>query len=240
MNALEVLKNQTTCREYSEKKITDDTLLNIINVAKQSPSWKNGQAYHIIVTDGEVKNKICDLFNGKNGHIKTCSHFLIFLADLSKAKTIVDYKKEQIAGFDIYDTLVATTDAAIVAQSVNIAAQAQGVQTCYIGLLRNVENELKEILNLPEYSYVVFGLTLGYPEESYKKRIKPRLDNSINVSWNKYETKITEEKVKEYDKKMDDFNAGKSYIWSDINLYSYIKSSPKQLKQFLIKQKLLK
>jgi nitroreductase len=46
-----------------------------------------------------------------------------------------------------------------------LAAHEMGLATCPIGLITAYEDEIKEVLNIPENKIVVMGIALGYPDQ---------------------------------------------------------------------------
>jgi len=59
-----------------------------------------------------------------------------------------------------------------------LTAHEFGLGTCPIGLITAYEDEIKELLNIPENKNVVIGLALGYPDwESPINRFKSQRDN---------------------------------------------------------------
>jgi nitroreductase len=46
-----------------------------------------------------------------------------------------------------------------------LAAHEMGLATCPIGLITAYEDEIKDVLNIPENKNVVIGIALGYPDE---------------------------------------------------------------------------
>jgi nitroreductase len=59
-----------------------------------------------------------------------------------------------------------------------LAAHELGVATCPIGLITAYEDEIKEVLNIPENKRVVVGIALGYPDwESPINRFKSFRDD---------------------------------------------------------------
>jgi nitroreductase len=46
-----------------------------------------------------------------------------------------------------------------------LAAHEMGLATCPIGLITAYEDEIKEVLNIPENKIVVIGTALGYPDQ---------------------------------------------------------------------------
>jgi nitroreductase len=66
-----------------------------------------------------------------------------------------------------------------------LTAHEFGLGTCPIGLITAYEDEIKDLLNIPENKNVVIGVALGYPEgESPINRFKsPREDLEKMVKW---------------------------------------------------------
>jgi nitroreductase len=66
-----------------------------------------------------------------------------------------------------------------------LAAHDLGLWTCPIGLITSYEDEIKDLLNIPEDKNVAVGLALGYPDwESPINRFKsPREDDDKMVRW---------------------------------------------------------
>ena len=66
-----------------------------------------------------------------------------------------------------------------------LAAHDFGLGTCPIGLVTAYEDEIKDLLNIPENKNVVIGVALGYPDpQSPVNRFKsPRDDLSGLMRW---------------------------------------------------------
>jgi nitroreductase len=57
-------------------------------------------------------------------------------------------------------------DLGIFAQSLMLAASARGLSTCAQGAWNNYWTVTRRVLNIPEDEYVVFGMSLGYADET--------------------------------------------------------------------------
>jgi nitroreductase len=66
-----------------------------------------------------------------------------------------------------------------------LIAHEFGLETCPIGLITAYEDEIKELLNIPENKMVVIGVALGYPDlKSPINRFKsPREDIENFIRW---------------------------------------------------------
>ena len=73
---------------------------------------------------------------------------------------------------------MALVDASLAAERMVCAAESIGLGICYIGALRNDPQGVADLLQLPEGTFGVFGLCLGWPAEGCTAAIKPRLSPS--------------------------------------------------------------
>ncbi len=66
-----------------------------------------------------------------------------------------------------------------------LVAHEYGLGTCPIGLITAYEEDIKELLNIPENKHVVIGIALGYPDEQNPiNRFKsPREEFTKMVKW---------------------------------------------------------
>ncbi|MBM3351220.1 MAG: NADPH-dependent oxidoreductase [Betaproteobacteria bacterium] len=207
MNAvIDTILNHRTYRDFQpDVVIPEQALAAILACAQQAPSWMNGQHYSIIhVTDTQLRDKIVAL-QPRNPQIGTCSAFLIFVADLYRAKLASDACDGSFDAASMPDTMFTmTVDTSLAAQNALIAAESLGYGTCPIGGLRLVAPELVALLNLPLYTFPLFGLCIGKP--SVEMRIKPRLPQSAVVHQNQYQTQSLAEQLAQYEQTMLDFN----------------------------------
>ena len=71
------------------------------------------------------------------------------------------------------DLLVATTDVALFAQNIAVAAESKGYGICYIGGVRNQPEAIAELLQLPKGVAPMYAMSIGVPNEA--NDVKPRL-----------------------------------------------------------------
>lgn len=212
-NFLTLLENHRSIRNYLDKKIPDSEINRIIAAAQSVSTSSNGQAYSIInVTDKEKRKKLAT-YAGNQKQVETCSHFLVFCADLYRLEQIamllnVDMK-ESLDSTEMF--LIATIDAVLVAQNLAIAAEALDYGIVYTGGLRNNPEKVSELLNLPVRTYPVFGMCIGYPEPEKIPEKKPRLPQGVIFFENEYpKFEGTLKFIKEYDETMKDYYRSRS------------------------------
>lgn len=207
MNAvIDTLLNHRTYRDFQPNVVIPDNELDaILACAQQAPSWMNGQHYSIIrITDAPLREQIVAL-QPRNPQIGTCSVFLVFVADLYRAKLASDACGGDFAAVGTPDTvLTMTVDTALAAQNALTAAESLGYGTCPVGGLRLIAPELVALLKLPPYTFPLFGLCIGKP--SVEMRVKPRLPQSAVVHQNQYQTHTLTQQLAQYEQTMLDFN----------------------------------
>ena len=84
----------------------------------------------------------------------------------------------------------------------NTAAESFGLGVVMIGGMRNHPADVAALLGLPEGSYVVFGMCLGWPDEENLSVQKPRLPRDLVVHYEQYDRSDPSEKLAEYDREL--------------------------------------
>lgn len=157
MSLLDIILKRRSIRRYKPKPIPKKVLNNILEAGRRAPSAGNRQPWRfIVVTDQEIKRKLSQ--GTWNWPIR------------DSAVTIVGY------GYigDSYARKWSTIDVAIALENMVIAAEAQGVGSCWIGDFN--EKEVKETLGIPDDYKVVALVSFGYPSEHPSLRLKKPLE----------------------------------------------------------------
>lgn len=172
---VKAILERRSIRKYSDKQITEQELETILTCAFNAPSGGNSQSWFLsVVQDKKVLDDISRAFADS---IKANPN----TPDNVKARfDAPDYKVYFGAPtviFVSYPKAGPETNSALLGENVVIAAQSLGLGTCYlggvIGFLRKPEAaEYVEPLKLPEGYELLFGIAIGYPEES--PAAKPR------------------------------------------------------------------
>ncbi len=193
-SVIDTLTKHVTIRNFLPDAISDELLMSILNAARRSPTSSNMQTYSmVVVKNPEVKKQLAVLA-GNQKHIEVCPVFVAFCADLHKLSEACDLHGVTLAK-GLESTLVSTVDASLVGMSVQTAAEASGLGAVMIGAMRNHPKEVAELLGLPNGVYVVYGMCLGYPDESKRSPQKPRLQEELMIHFETYKTEGTKEKL---------------------------------------------
>ncbi len=167
------LTTHASCRKFTGEPITPEQERLIVETARRSPTSSNLQAYSIIgIRDQATKDRLAVL-TGNQAHVAESSLFLVFCADLFRLRRLNEQRGYPFHGEDTEMFIIATVDTALVAGRALIAAQAIGLGGVMVGAIRNLPDEVCDLLKLPELVYPVMGMSLGKPAAEPKP--KPRL-----------------------------------------------------------------
>ena len=157
-------------------------------------------------------------FANNQAYVETAAEFLVFCADMNRAASCCDlHGAEANTGFT-EQFIIATVDAALVAQNIVVASESAGLGICYIGALRNNPVEVSTVLELPHDTYPVFGLCLGWPDQD--PEVKPRLPIEVVLRENSYGNGTVGVNLNDYDEAVRSYYATrsknqKSMSWSE-------------------------
>ena len=64
MDAIECIKTRMSIRKFKSKPVPKEVLLEVINIAKWSPSYKNSQPWEAVILSGDKKEALSDMLIG--------------------------------------------------------------------------------------------------------------------------------------------------------------------------------
>jgi nitroreductase len=204
--ALTTLLAHRSVRSYAPTSLPDGTIETLVSAAQSAPSSSNLQTWSVVsVADPARKAVLAEVAGGQK-HILKAPVVLVWLADLNRLATLGAERGQPVEGLDFLETLfVGIIDAALAAQNAVVAAESLGLGTVYIGALRNDPERVSATLNLPPQVLAVFGLCLGYPAATDTSGIKPRLDRSVVLHRETYDSGDCTASVAAYDHAIQEF-----------------------------------
>lgn len=212
------LLTHSSIRKYKDEPIQPDVLHTIIRAGQQASTANGVQAYSVIhVTDEEKKEQLAQLSKNPT-QFKTAGAVLILCMDFYRIKEGARQAGKEVS-FDLAENLlVATTDVALFAQNIAVAAESVGLGICYIGGVRNAPEEISELLELPAGVAPMYGLTIGVPDEEVE--VKPRFPIEAIVHENTYNTEKYAALIPAYDEAMKNYyqtrgSNQKNATWSE-------------------------
>ena len=161
-----LMKSHTSVRRFKEEAIPQDDLNEILSAAQMASSWKNFQSYSVIlVRSQEKKDALFELVPQEA--IRQSAAFLLFVGDLNRAEKGARLHTDTFQPKGVEGLLITSVDAALAGQNTLLAAESLGYGGVIIGLVRYKSVEIAELFNLPDYTYPVFGIALGVPNQKH-------------------------------------------------------------------------
>jgi nitroreductase len=202
---LETILTHRSIRRYSARPLPDGLVELLAAAAQSAPSSSNLQAFSIVaVEDNGRKARLAKLAANQR-HVEKAPLLLMFVADLARLRHVAVGVDEPAQGQDYTESfIVALADAAFAAQNCFIALESLGLGACYIGAMRNHPKEVAQELGLPPGAFVVFGMTIGYPDPEVATGVKPRLPQSIVLHRERYALPSAAD-LKRYDEALLEF-----------------------------------
>jgi len=168
MDFFEALSTRRSIRKYRDQPVEEEKLRAVLEAVRSSPTWANMQCCRLIVVkDAEAKRGISELsylesFFAPKGYKANPAQQALALAPVVIVLCADPSQSGAMRGQEYY-----LADAGIAAQSLMLAARAQGLGTVFVGVFQ--EEPLRDLLGIPEPIRVVGLFPLGYPAEEKKE-----------------------------------------------------------------------
>ncbi|WP_353094502.1 nitroreductase family protein [Tissierella praeacuta] len=151
---LDLLMKRRTIRKYKNQEVGKDILDKILQGALTSPSGKNIKPCELVVVNNkELLEKLAASRGGASHPISNAELAIAVLVDSNITDTWVE-------------------DASIMATVIQLTAASLGLGSCWIQVRNrltedgeNVEDYVRNVLNIPEKYNVLNIISLGYPDE---------------------------------------------------------------------------
>ena len=160
MEINEVLKGRRSIRQFTDEKVSHETIEKIVEAARFSPTWKNSQTVgYVVVEDRAILDKIAD--QGVMGHPNNAKIIR------GAQQLVVVTSQKNICGYNPDGTFTTNKgnewqmfDAGIAAQTFMLAAHAYGVSSVVLGIFS--DEKVSEILGLDDTLTVSALIPIGY------------------------------------------------------------------------------
>ena len=233
---IKLMKAHTSVRRFKEQEIPQADLEEILTAGQMASSWKNFQSYSVIlVRSQEKKDALYELVPQEA--IRQSAAFLLFVGDLNRAEKGASLHTDSFQPQGVEGLLITSVDAALAGQNTLLAAESLGYGGVIIGLVRYKSEEVAELFNLPDYTYPVFGIALGVPNQQHD--VKPRLPLSQVVFEEEYQEQPVEA-IFDYDQVQADYaGARATSSWSQRLAEQFGQAEPSSTRKNLEQKKLL-
>lgn len=149
MDFKELVKKRYSCKKYSDRKVEENVLNEILDTARFAPTAKNLQEQHIYVLHKAEHLRLID-------ECCPCRYG-------APVVLVVAFDKNNVFTYPGGQRDSGIEDASIVATHLTLAAAANGVDSCWLNFFD--PDKVAKALNLPENESVLMLLDLGYASE---------------------------------------------------------------------------
>ena len=164
MNVMDAIKARRSIRAYQDRLVEEEKLLQVLEAGRLAPSARNLQDWKfIVVRDKEKRQRLSVVAMGQ----PSVAQAPVVIAACGTTEYIMS------CGQYTYPI-----DVSISIDHMSLEAIEQGLGTCWIGAFH--EDQVKEILGVPDKIRVVIMLTLGYPAESPSARPRMKLEEIVS------------------------------------------------------------
>ena len=147
---LEAIKKRQSVRSYQDKEIPEAVLRQVLEAGRLAPSANNKQHWKfIVVKDKDLRKKLVPACKNQ----EFVGEAPVVIAGCGTDPDYVMSNGEHAYSIDL----------AIALEHMSLEAASLGLGTCWIGAF--YQEQVKEILGVPEGVRIVNLLTLGYPEK---------------------------------------------------------------------------
>ncbi len=160
MECLQAIKTRRSTRRYRDIDVSDDMLFQVLDAGRLAPTGGNMQPWEfIVIRNRQQIDKIIETtftgFDRKNSRSQTWLKSAPLLIAVC-----MDYKRT-VARYGEMGKKIALLDTAAAVENMLLAAAALELGSCWVSGF--AENELAEILAVPEHLEIIALLPLGYP-----------------------------------------------------------------------------
>ena len=170
MDVSTAIDQRRSVRAYKNTDVEEEKLEKILEAARLSPSASNRQEWKfIVVKKKETRKKLADAALGQSF--------------IGEAPVVIVACATETGAIMLCGQPAYTVNVSIACSFMILQAYELGLGTCWIGAFQ--EDEVKEILKIPESVRVVAVIPLGYPNQPPSQRARKDLDQI--VCFEKYE-----------------------------------------------------
>ncbi|MBD3179580.1 MAG: nitroreductase [Candidatus Latescibacteria bacterium] len=173
MDLYKAIEGRVSTRKYRPDQVPEELLEKLLEAARLAPSGKNGQPWRfIVVTENETRKKLMAACKGQK--------FIYEAPVVIVACGYEEYAYKKMGGY--WNSL--PVDIGISLEHLILAAEAEGLGTCWIGAF--LEEEVREILSVPDEVKIVAITPLGYPEGKKVHTSRKKLEEIVmHEKWQK-------------------------------------------------------
>lgn len=172
MDFYDVINARRSIRKYKDTPVPLEIIHRILDAGRKAPSWKNMQCWrYILISDAALRTQLGQALNNPTADCYRDAPYTLVLCALPAESEAEDGKEYYLV------------DSAISMDHVVLAATAEGLATCWVGLFS--EQPVRELLGIPDDVKIVAITPLGYPAQERNPRPRKTIEEILfKNKWN--------------------------------------------------------
>ncbi len=182
MDTLEAIFTRRSVRKYSDKPVSDDLVLQLLQAAMAAPSAANEQPWQFIIIKERTTLNQIPLFHPHSHMLKQAALAILVCEDTAL---------EVYSGRGLMDCSAAT-------MNILLAAHAMGLGAVWVGIYP-VEariDAIRRLLGIPSQVNPIALVSIGYPGEKLPQEDRFKPERVHYERWMGHKGKATERKEK--------------------------------------------
>jgi nitroreductase/FMN reductase [NAD(P)H] len=216
-------------RRFLERAVEPELLRLLCACALSAPTKSDlQQADIIIVKDADKRRVIADLIPDQP-FIRSAPSFLIFLANGRRLPAISKLRGKPFPNDHLDLFFNASVDAAIALATFVRAADAVGLNTCPISVIRDHAARITSLLELPPRVVPLAGMCVGWPAE--KAHVSARLPLACTLHQDRYDEGDLAARIDAYDRRRAAIHPHKPRDparWGAVDFYGWSEDKARQ------------
>ncbi len=154
---MQCIKERRSIRRFDSTRDVEEEKIRIcLEAARWAPSASNKQPWQfLIVRDKATREKLAEI----HPYARFNAESPVVFVPLGDPNRHAKYYH---------------SDTALAIQNFMLAAHAQGLGTCWAGVIASeIEPKMKELLNVPENLRIICTISVGYPAQTPSKNRRP-------------------------------------------------------------------
>ena len=179
-NMLHVLSQRTSIRKYTDQPVPTELLNTLLTAGCRAATTGNMQVYSIVVTQNAAIKQALAPCHFNQPMITQAPVVLTFCADFNRFNKWCKLRNAVPGYNNFLSFTTAAIDALLAAEHFCVAAESQGLGTCYLGTTTYNAHQIIDILHLPPFVVPMATLTAGYPAETPQQTDRLPLEGVVH------------------------------------------------------------
>lgn len=228
LDALARLAGRRVHRRYADRAVDPALVRLLCACALSAPSKSDLQQADIVILNKADQATVADLIPDQP-FIRGAPVFLAFLANGRRLPEIARMRGKPFPNNHLDQFFNAAVDAGIVLATFIAAADAVGLGTCPISVIRDHSQKVSDMLGLPQRVIPVAGLCVGWPSEA--GHISPRLGLQSTLHEGRYDEGDLAARIDAYDRRraaIHPYKPRDPARWGDVPFYGWSEDKARQ------------